>query len=143
MAPRRSPEGTGTTPEHPNRVVARRFWDATAAGDPETILTLFSPDIVWRAHGDNPMAGEYHGPEKVLSYMARLGETVDELRDELDDIFVSERGAVIHYHVSARRGPKRLDNDFLMILGIEAERILEVTVVPTDHRRSDAFWRLE
>ena len=87
MARRRNPEETGTTPEHSNRVVARRFWEATAAGDPETILALFSPDIVWRAHGDNPIAGEYHGPEKVLGYMARLGETVDELRDELDDIF--------------------------------------------------------
>ncbi len=123
--------------------MARRFWEATAAGDPETILALFSPDIVWRAHGDSPIAGEYHGPEKVLGYMARLGETVDELRDELDDIFVSDRGAVIHYHASARRGPKRLDNEYVMILGIEAGRILKVTVVPADQRLSNAFWRLE
>ncbi len=143
MAPRRNPEETGSTPEHSNRVVARRFWEATAAGDPETILALFSPDIVWRTHGDNPISGEYHSPEKVLGYMARLGETVDELRDELDDIFVSDRGAVIHYHVSARRGPKRLNNEYVMILGIEAGRILKVTVVPADQRRSNAFWRLE
>ncbi len=143
MAPRRNPEGTSATPEHANRVVARRFWQASAAGDPEAILALFSPDIVWRAHGDNPIAGEYRGPEKVMGYMARLGETVDELRSDLDDIFVSDRGAVIHYHVSARRGPKRLDNEYVMILSIEAGRILEVTVVPTDQRPSDAFWRLE
>ena len=143
MAPHRIPEGISTAREYRNRLVARRFWQATAAGDPETILSLFSPNVVWRTHGDNPMAGEHHGSEKVLSYMARLGETVDDLHSNLDDIFVSGRGAVIHYHVSARRGPKRLDNEYLMILSIEAERILEVTVVPTDHRRSDAFWRLE
>ncbi len=143
MAPRRNPEGTGAAPGHPNRVVARRFWEAAAAGDPEAILALFSPDTVWRALGDNPIAGEYHGPEKVLGYMARLGETVDELRSDLDDIFVSDRGAVIRYHVAARRGPKRLDGDYVMILVIEAGRILEVTVVPSDQQQSNAFWRLE
>jgi ketosteroid isomerase-like protein len=143
MAPQRTPEGISTTLEYRNRLLARRFWLATAEGDPETILGMFSPNIVWRTYGDNPMAGEQHGPEKVLDYMARLGETVEELHSNLDDIFVSGRGAVIHYHVSARRGPKRLDNAYLMILSIEAERILEVTVVPTDQRRGDAFWRLE
>ncbi len=143
MAPQRSPEGTDNTLEHSNRAVALRFWEALAEGDPDAVVALLSPDIVWRAHGDNPVAGEYRGPEKVLDYLARLGETVDELCSVLQDIFASERGAVIHYRVSARRGPKRLDNEFVMVLGIEAGRILDVTLVPADQRRSTAFWRLE
>ena len=143
MAPRRHPEASSVTPEHPNRALARRFWEATAAGDSAAIVALLSPDIVWRSHGDHPFAGEHHGPEKVLSYLARLGETVDELRSEVRDIFTSVRGAVIHYQVSARRGPKRLENDTLLILRIDADRIFDATVVPVSQRKSNEFWRLE
>ena len=143
MAPRRHPEASGVTPEHPNRAVARRFWEAAAEGDAAAVVALLSPDIVWRTYGDHPLAGEHHGPEKVLSFLARLGETVDELRSEVRDIFTSERGAVIHFQVSARRGPKRLETETMLILTIEADRILEATVVTTNQRISNEFWRLE
>ena len=120
MAPQRNPEGTASAPEHPNRAVARRFWEAAAAGDARFLTQ-----------------------DRSRFDLARLGETVDELRSELSEIFTSERGAVIHYRVSARRGLKRIDNELLMILIIEAGRILEATMVPADQRKSNEFWRLE
>lgn len=143
MAPRRHPEGSGAAPEHPNRAVARRFWEATAAGDPELIVSILSPDVVWRVHGEHSLAGEYHGPAKVLDYLARLGELVDELRSDLLDIYTSERGAVIQHRTTGRRGPKHLENDVFTILAVDGGRIVEGVVVAADQRISNEFWRLE
>ena len=143
MAPRRHPAASGVTPEHPNRVLARRFWEAMAAGDSELVASTLSSDVVWRVHGKHPLAGEYDGPAKVLDYLARLGESVDELDSTLLDIYSSERGAVIQHRARGRRGPKRLDNEIFTIVVVEAGRIVEGVVVPADQHASNEFWRLE
>jgi ketosteroid isomerase-like protein len=53
--------------EHPNVELLRRGYAAFETGDMETLRSeLFAPDIVWHHLGDNPMAGEYEGPEQVI-----------------------------------------------------------------------------
>ena len=143
MAPRRHPEASGAAPEHPNRALARRFWEAMAAGDSELVASTLSSDAVWLVHGEHPLAGKYEGPAKVLDFLARLGESVDELDSTLLDIYSSERGAVIRHRVRGRRGPKRLDNEIFTIVAVEAGRIVKGVVVPADQRISNEFWRLE
>ena len=126
-----------------DRAMARRLWEAIAEGDADRLAACLSPEIVWRSHGSHPLAGEYHGLEKVLGYLARIGETVDELRSDVVDIFVSERGAVIRYRAQAQRGPKRYDNEVLLVLSIADERVVEATVVPVDQQKSGEFWRFD
>ena len=59
-----------------NVATVRRLYDAFAAGDVETILTLLSPDIVWTEAENFPYADNnpYRGREAVLTgVFGRLG----------------------------------------------------------------------
>lgn len=125
-----------------NREIARRLWRAASQGDPEPVLE-FDPEVVWRSYGASPAAGEYRGIDAVLHYLASTGEGVEALRSELLDVMAGERGAVIHYRVLAKRGPKELDAQFFLWLAIRDGVVHELTAVPFDQAANDAFWRLE
>ena len=56
--------------------IVRRLYEAFAAGDVDTVLTLLSPDIVWTEAENFPYADNnpYRGPEAVLTgVFGRLG----------------------------------------------------------------------
>ena len=125
-----------------NAGVARRLWRAASEGDPDPVLE-FDPDVVWRTCGQGPNAGEFSGIDAVLRYLENFGASAEGLRLELLDVLASESGAVIHYRVLANRGPKVLDGEAFLRLGIEAGVVKQVVVIPFDQAASAAFWRLE
>ena len=128
---------------HPNAVVARRMWESFGAGDVEGLEQVLAPDVLWRAYGSNPYTGEVKGLRQMLNHLARSGETVDELRSEVREIFAGEGGAVIWATTDAARGPKVLHVDYLLLLRIAEGRVYEVSSVPMDQRHNDEFWRLQ
>jgi ketosteroid isomerase-like protein len=128
------------TEDHPNAVLARELWSATADGDAETLRGLFAEHIVWTTFGKNPLAGEIHGPEAVLSYLATVGEETDELTSTLESVYVNDEGAVIAFHISAIREGRNLEMDYLLVFGIEAGKAVSALMVPLDQETNDAFW---
>ena len=90
-------------PDHPNTEFATTLWDAVALGDADSVRGLLADDVVWQAGGHHALSGMFEGPDAVLDYLARVGESTDELSTELIDIFANDRGAVVVYHLSARR----------------------------------------
>jgi len=127
--------------DHPHVALARTLWTAVADGDAAVIRLLVSDDVVWRSVGNNPRAGEYRGPAGVLDYLASAGESVDRLQSTLEAIYVGEDGAIVWYHVDARRGRKSLSTDFVLRLRVRESRVIEALVVPVDQRKNDAFWK--
>jgi ketosteroid isomerase-like protein len=127
--------------EHPNVAAARGLWSAVAEGDASALRGMLSPDVVWRSMGQHPLSGEYRGPDAVLDYLATIGETADHLVSTLDAIFVGDAGAVVAYHVSAARGDRRLEMDYLLRLRIRDGQVVHAISVPLDQRTNDAFWR--
>jgi hypothetical protein len=121
-------------------VLARRLWSAVAEGDADSVRSLLASGVTWRSFGRNALSGEYHGPDGVLDYLARVGESSDDLVSTLDGIFAGDQGAVITYHVEARRGGKRLDIDVVLVLRIAGGKIVRGTVVPMDQYQNDRFW---
>jgi ketosteroid isomerase-like protein len=121
----------------------RRLWDASARGDADALRAGYAPDAVLRAYGGpvSPRAGEFKGIEEILDYLASAGETVDDLRSDILEIYTSDGGVVLRYRTVATRGDKHLDMQYLYIAAIEAGRIVRATLVPTDQRRNDEFWR--
>jgi ketosteroid isomerase-like protein len=118
------------------------MWDAGARGDAEGICDLFAPDAVMRSHGaPGPLVGEFKGIAEILDFLARAGELVDDSRSELIDVYTSDTGAVIRYRTLATRGAMHLDMQYFYLLSIERGRIMAATLVPTDQRRNDEFWR--
>jgi ketosteroid isomerase-like protein len=127
--------------DHPHVVLARALWAAVADGDAESVRLHLAEDVVWRSVGTHPRAGEYRGQDGVLDYLASAGETVDQLESSLCGIYLGQDGAIIWYHVDARREKKHLSMDFVLRLRIHELRVTEALIVPVDQRRNDAFWK--
>ena len=80
------------------------------------------------------------GHDAVLALLARVGELSDELEAELLDIFVSDRGAVLHYAIEARRGLSTLETEHLFVIRIDDGVITDAVFAPVDQERYDRFW---
>jgi ketosteroid isomerase-like protein len=127
--------------EHPNARIARRLWEATSEGDANAIREILAPDVRWCSYDSGSLSGELEGSDAVVDLLARSGEIVDDLCSTLVDIYASERGAVLHYKVVARRGGEELEMEILLVERTEAGRIVEVFTVPRDAERNTRFWQ--
>jgi len=125
-----------------NDAIARRLWNAIARADATGIRALLSEKPVWQMPGTSPLAGTYVGVDEVLHFLARVGELTDDLRADVIDIFVSERGAVVHYRIHAVRGRQLLETEHLFMLRIVAGRVVAATFAPLDQQRYDRFFTL-
>lgn len=125
---------------HPHRALAERLWEGIATADVDALREVLAPKCVWRMYGRSPLAGSYVGLEAILGFMAEVGERSDELRADLVDVFVSERGAVLRYAIEARRGAHELAIEHLMLTRIEQGRIVEAVFAPLDQEKYDRFW---
>ena len=125
---------------HPNTDVARKLWSAIAAADTDQINDVLAPDVNWRVCGTHRLAGEYRGVHGVLDYLARAGELADDLKLALNSIFFNDDGAVLSFHISARRGAKKLEAEALLMLLIRDGKIYRAVVIPTDQAATDRFW---
>jgi ketosteroid isomerase-like protein len=125
----------------PNFSAAQKFWEAVAFGDASQLRTILSPRIQWRSHGAGDLTGTFVGIDAVLDLLASAGDLADELRSDLIDIFVNDRGAVLRSRLEARRGSEKLSVEQLLILAIEGGRVAQVTSVSNDQIESNRFWR--
>jgi len=126
--------------DHPNLEVARGLWSAAADGDADAVQSYLADEVVWTTVGRNPLSGVRHGPDQVLDYLALVGETAEEFSSRMDDVLVSDQGAVITYHVTARRGDKRLEMDYFLMLRVDAGKVASGLMVPVDQYDNDDFW---
>jgi ketosteroid isomerase-like protein len=136
------PTASGPTLDHPNDRLARAIWTATSSGDADALREQLAPDVVWNAHSAGALSGECRGVEAVIELLARAGDLVDDLRMDLSDMLVSDRGAVASYHLTARRGDRVLDTDMLLVSHIREGRVTELFTVPVNAEESNRFWSL-
>jgi ketosteroid isomerase-like protein len=57
-----------------NVEVIKRGYEAFAAGDVETLMSLFDDNIEWVQPGESAISGTYHGKGELGEYLGRLGE---------------------------------------------------------------------
>jgi ketosteroid isomerase-like protein len=127
-------------PQHPNASLIRDTLRAVARGDGKTLKQLCAEGIQWHATGRTPWAGDHEGIDAVLDYLGRMGEAADVLEVDLTDLLVSEERAATVMQVSARRGDRRLEVQFLILYRIAGAKIAEVWSAPLDPHATDAFW---
>lgn len=125
---------------HPHFSIAQRFWEAVASGDARQLQEILSPKIQWRSYGAGDLTGIFVGVDAVLDLLASAGDIADELRSDLIDIFVNDRGAVLRFIVEANRGSDELHIEQLLVLAIEENRVVQATSVPTGQGQSNQFW---
>lgn len=128
---------------HRNTRIAHALWEAIAAGDAHALGGILDEKCSWRMPGRSPLAGSHEGIEGVTAFMARVGELSDDLTAELQDVYVSERGAVLHYSIEARRGSSTLDTQHLFCARIENGLVTDAFFAPVDQERYDRFWQCQ
>jgi ketosteroid isomerase-like protein len=120
--------------------VVRQAFAALEAGDMATASEAFAPSLVYRLHGDHPLAGTFDGKQAALGAMAALaqaGGAGTTLR--LADSSAAGPELVLAHLVrraGADAGP--LESDVATILRVEDEAITEIVTVSS--RALDTYW---
>ena len=60
--------------EQENKELIKKGYEAFAAGDVETVMSLFDDDVEWVQPGESVVSGTFHGKTEVMEYMGRLAE---------------------------------------------------------------------
>jgi len=126
---------------HPHFATAQKLWEAVAHGDAAQLRAILSPKIQWRTYGGSDLAGNFVGIDAALDVLASVGDLTDELRSDLIDIFVNDRGAVLWTRLEARRGSQELNVEQLVVLTIEGGQIVQMMSVTNDQDQSNRFWK--
>lgn len=129
--------------EHPNAALIRRAYEALARRDVDTLNEVSHDDLVWQIPGRNPIAGEYHGRDRVLAFNAHvLALTDGSLTLDLVDVWANDRGAVALHRGGGTRPDGRPNHDEVcMVFGIRDGRIASARYYPYDQYGVDVFWQ--
>jgi ketosteroid isomerase-like protein len=82
--------------DHPNAEALRKGYEAFAAGDMETVASLFADDIATHQSGNSSLSGDFAGKDAVFGSFARLAElTGGTFGQEIHDLLANDEHAVV------------------------------------------------
>lgn len=127
---------------HPNEDLVRKGYDAFGKGDMDTLRSLFAPDAVHNATGNNPLSGEYKGVDDILAYYGKLFELSDgTFTAELKSVKLEGDDKVVATHRDGgQRGGKTLDQDETLTFTISGGKFTRLEEKHSDQAAYDAFW---
>ena len=125
-----------------NEDLVRQGYKAFGEGDMDTLRSLFAPDAVHVAPGNNPLAGEYKGVDAIFGYYGKLFELSDgTFTAELESMKVEGDDSVVATHRDkAKRGDKTLDQDETLTFTISGGKFTRLVESRSDQAAYDAFW---
>ena len=127
---------------HSNEEIVRQGYKAFGEGDMDTLRSLYAPDAVHSATGNNPLSGEYKGVDDILAYYGKLFELSDgTFAAELKSTKAEGDDKVVATHRDkALRGGKTLDQDETLTFTISGGRFTRLVENHSDQAAYDAFW---
>ncbi len=127
---------------HANEDLVRQGYKAFGEGDMDTLRSLFAPDAVHVATGNNPLSGEYKGVDAILGYYGKLFELSDgTFTAELENVKVDGDDTVVATHRDkGQRGGKTLDQDETLTFTISGGKFTRLVESHSDQAAYDAFW---
>src|SRR5262245_25467706 len=88
-----TPTTSATTAAQANEALVRTLIDEFLRGDLAAVRTHFAADAVWQLPGRGTLAGEYHGPDAIVGFLARAFElSGGTLHLDVIDVMASDRG---------------------------------------------------
>ncbi len=127
--------------DHPNVGVARKAYEAFAAGDLETVSGRFTDDIVWHMRGAGGLDGDYVGHDGVFSLFAKLfAETDNTYRLEVHTILADDEHSVALLTQHAERAGRQLNGPVVHITHLREGKICEFWAAFPDPVPVHDFW---
>lgn len=132
--------------------VVRRLLEAAVRQDFDTVFSLFAPDIVWRHHGDNPLAGTYATAAEVVELLTRLMNyssgtfrvtsfDAPVLRPMQADNNGEGRDVEVTLQFRAASGVHTLQGQGRQIVRVRQDKLVAVDYHADAPADEDAFWR--
>lgn len=125
-----------------NEELVRQGYKAFAEGDMDTLRSLFAPDAVHVATGNNPLSREYKGVDDILGYYGKLFELSEgTFRADLQSTSVEGDDTVVStHHDSGQRNGKTLDQDENLTFTISDGKFARIVEDHSDQVAYDDFW---
>jgi len=125
-----------------NDELVRQGYKAFGEGDMDTLRSLFAPDAVHSARGNNPIAGDYKGVDDILGFYGKLFELSDgTFRAELKSTKADGADKIVATHRNkAERNGKTLDMDQTLTFTISGGKFTYLLDEASDQAAYDAFW---
>jgi ketosteroid isomerase-like protein len=126
---------------HPNEDLLRRGYEAFAAGDLETVMGVFSDDIIWHVGGLSQLSGDYLGHEAVTAFFGRLIEiSGGTFSLELHDILANDVHGTVLVTARGQNDNGTLDEREVHIWHVANGKATEFWAFAEDQARVDAFF---
>ena len=134
-------EREGATMGHPNEDLIRQGYDAFSRGDMDTLRELFHPDIVWHAPGRSQLAGDHHGVDTVVGYLAKTMElTGGNFRVEVHDVVANDDHAVGLHKAHAEREGRTLEDNNTVVYHVRDGKVTGVWQYWADQYATDELF---
>jgi ketosteroid isomerase-like protein len=78
------------------------IYAAFKRGDIPSILATLAPRVFWRQPASVPWGGDYHGPEQVGAFFAKLDQIVETTGFDIEDNIESENQVVTFGYYASR-----------------------------------------
>ena len=116
--------------EHPNAVAYRQTADAFRSGDQVRLASYIDEQVVWHVPGSHDMAGNIHGREALLAWLARLRAKGFWLTE--DDVFGNDDHVCALSIMGARRAGVEVQTRVVSVFSYRDGRQLERWFYPDD-----------
>ncbi len=116
--------------EHPNAIAYRQTADAFRSGDQARLASYIDEHVVWHVPGSHEMAGDIHGREALLAWLARLRTKGFWLTE--DDVFGNDNHVCALSIMGARRAGVEVQTRVVSVFNYRDGRQLERWFYPDD-----------
>jgi ketosteroid isomerase-like protein len=119
-----------------NEKLARRGYEALAAGDMETVIELVDPDVeveIYTERPDLPESRRFHGREGFLKNIGQLADVFDDIEIVPQEFLQVGDQLVVTIHTAARGRTSRItvENRIVHVWTIRDGKATRFRVYPT------------
>jgi ketosteroid isomerase-like protein len=128
--------------EHPNIGVLRRGYEAFADGDMATVRSVWTDDITWHVTSSGKLRGDYHGPEEVFGFLARLDEETGGTNQvDVHAILADDEHGAVLINAHAERNGKSATQPAVHVYHFRDGKAAEAWFAVTDPEQVVELWR--
>jgi len=120
--------------------LARKGYAAFEAGDVDTVMSLFSDQIVWHVFGSGPLAGDYTGKQTVMELFGKYMGLIDSQSTDIHDIVANDQHTVMMGTLKVSREGRSFEQKITDVIHPDSEgRVQEFWRFFEDQGKSDEF----
>ena len=125
-----------------NETLIYTYFDAVNRRDMAAATEVFADDLVLHIAGNNQIAGEHHGKDRLQWFLSKQVELTDgTFRPAIDSILTNNDRIVVIFNVSATRDGTPYDWQRVLVYKVRDGKIAETRIFESDQTIADTVFR--